>query len=116
MIRDTDNFKKCAVTRCQKKGNFVNNICDTCTKQLNKSYKERRPNRSAQLKKESNREYSKALRLAKESFQKWARLRDANEELEKRTHKNVKYSAFELMEIAKKYEALCKEKIESLRL
>ncbi len=80
MIRDTANFKKCAVTKCQKKGIFVNNICDTCTKQLKKSYKERRPiRRSAQLKKESDREHSKAMREAKKYFQMWGRLRDADE-------------------------------------
>ena len=187
MIKDTSNFKKCRSSKCNKKGEFNNGICDACQKQINKAYRTKAVKRkSKSINKKSNREYPKALKEAKEFFQKWARLKFADDNgmvkcvhgsirhykkidgghyipaerlatcfdeinvnpqeknknldmynpitnkeytdymnkkygneaiinLEKRSHLNIKYSVFELKEIAKKYSGLCDEKIRTIK-
>ena len=63
---------KCRVTKCTKKGEFTNGICDKCTNQLNKVGK-RKP-----IAKESNLSFPKALAEAKRAFQLLRRVQEAD--------------------------------------
>jgi len=63
---------KCRVTRCTKKGEFPNGICDKCTNQLNKVGK-RKP-----IAKQSQLSYPKALAEAKRAFQLLRRVQEAD--------------------------------------
>jgi hypothetical protein len=69
------DLPKCRVNSCFQRGDFERGICPKCKNKINKAAKAKRK----PIKKESSNTYSKALREAKQSFQRLRRIEEADD-------------------------------------